>query len=138
MAEKLYRVANNQNYDIAVKFSNGTERLIKAHSFYPMTRMEIDYLTAISTVFEKNRLTIEDTDEAEQILQENGILTAGNPYFDTDDEIKKRLRASAANLEKWLSEIDDRVLLERIEGIAKEIDLAASKMKMIEARLGKE
>ena len=62
-------------------------------------------------------------------------------YSDTKkqlDEIKKHLRASAANLEKWLSEIDDRGLLERIEGIAKEIDLAASKMKMIEARLGKE
>ena len=55
MSEKLYRVANNNDYSIGVKFSNGTEKLIRPHSFYPMSRMEIDYLSAVSSLFEQNR-----------------------------------------------------------------------------------
>lgn len=135
MAEKLYKVWNHNNYDIGVKFTNGTERNIRAHSFFPMPRVEIDYLSAISTVFEKNRLTIEDPDEAKQILEENGIITENNPYFDADEDIKKRLRASTQNIEKWLKGIDDVVLLGRISDVAKSVDLPASKMKLIEAKL---
>ena len=135
MADKLYKVWNHNNYDIGVKFTNGTERNIRAHSFYPMPRVEIDYLSAVSTVFERNRLTIEDPDEAKQILEENGIVTENNPYFDADEDIKKRLRGSAQNIEKWLKGIDDFVLIDRIAEIAKEVDLPASKMKLIEAKL---
>lgn len=136
--EKRYRVWNNKDYAITVKFDDGVERRLPPHTFFPMTRMQIDYLSAISSVFSTNRLTIDDPEEAKAILEDNGIVTEGNAYFDTDEDLRKHLRASATNVAKWLEGIEDRVLLIHIKRVAVEMDLASSKMKLIDAKLNDE
>lgn len=130
------RVRNNTTFDIAVKMLDEKERLIKAGSFLPMTKDEIDYLSSICSVFSSNHLTIENPEEAREILEGSGIVMEENPVFMDDDDIRKHLRASAANVKKWLDEIEfDRVLFSRIERIANEMDLPASKMKVVDAKL---
>ena len=130
------RVRNNTTFDIAVKMLDEKERLIKAGSFLPMTKDEIDYLSSICSVFSSNHLTIENPEEAKEILEGSGIVMEENPVFMDDDDIRKHLRASAANVKKWLDEIEfDRVLFSRIERIANEMDLPASKMKVVDAKL---
>lgn len=130
------RVRNNTTFDIAVKMLDEKERLIKAGSFLPMSKDEIDYLSSICSVFSSNHLTIENPEEAKEILEGSGIIVEENPVFMDDDDIRKHLRASAANVKKWLDEIEfDRVLFSRIERIATEMDLPASKMKVVDAKL---
>lgn len=133
---KKYRVRNNTTFDIAVRMVDGKERLIKANSFLPMEKDEIDYLSSLCTLFASNHLTIDDADEAKAILEDNGIVVDDNPVFMDDEEIKKHLRASAVNVKKWLDGVEyDRVLYGRIKRIADEMDLPSSKMKVVEAKL---
>ena len=135
-SDNKIRVRNNTTFDIAVKMLDEKERLIKAGSFLPMTKDEIDYLSSICSVFSSNHLTIENPEEAREILEGSGIVMEENPVFMDDDDIRKHLRASAANVKKWLDEIEfDRVLFSRIERIANEMDLPASKMKVVDAKL---
>ena len=133
---KKYRVRNNTSFDIAVRMMDGKERAIKAKSFFPMTKDEIDYIASVCTLISTNHLTIDDPEDAKEILEDNGIVVEDNPVFMDDEDIRKHLRASAANVKKWLDDIEfDRVLFIRIKTIAEEMDLPASKMKVVEARL---
>lgn len=128
------RVYNHNKFDVGVKTFDNKEHNIKPGSFIPLTEDDIAYISSISTLFSRGILRVEDAKEQE-VLEAVGVVKEDNTNFMDDNDIKKKLGMSAAKIEAWLKDIDDQVLLHRIADIAKGIDLANSKMKVILARI---
>lgn len=129
------RVNNPNPFDIGVKYFDGREQNIKAHSFTMMSEDNIAYLSSTCTLFERGMLRIDKPEAEKKIFDEIGIVKEDNPAFMDDVDLKKKFAMSAAKIKAWLADIDDRVLLSRILEKAEEADLAASKMKVIREKV---
>ena len=134
MEEKRIKVYNYNKFPVGIKLDNGREQNIAPGSFAKLTQDDIDYLATISRVFSGGYLRIDPAQE-DEILDQIGIVKEDNPNFMDDAEIKKKLALSAAKLGAWLADIDDKLLLDRILHMAKDMDIAASKMKVIMAKM---
>lgn len=134
MEEKRFKVYNYNRFPVGVKLENGHEQTVAPGSFIKMTQDDIDYLSTISRVFSGGYLRVE-AEKEDEVLDQIGIVKEDNPNFMSDAEIKKKLAMSAAKISAWLADIDDKLFLSRVFETAKEMDIAASKMKIIAAKV---
>jgi len=134
MEEKRFKVYNYNRFPVGVKLENGHEQTVAPGSFVKMTQDDVDYLSTISRVFSGGYLRVE-ADVEDEVLEQIGIVKEDNPNFMDDAEIKKKLAMSAAKINAWLADIEDKLFLNRVYEIAKEMDVSASKMKIISAKV---
>lgn len=66
------------------------------------------------------------------MMKELGIDQEGNPNILTDEQIRAELKKSAKQIDKWLSTITEGHVLDKIAGIALDVDLVKSKLDIIE------
>lgn len=134
MADKI-RVINPQKFDVGVITQDKPIGMnIKAGGFIMLTQDDIDYIMSISTLFQRGFLRIEETKAAE-IMESVGIDVNTDPNFIDDEDIRKKLNGAAKNIEKWLNDIHEEYILDRIFDVAKDMNLNMSKIKVLQAKM---
>lgn len=139
MSAIRYRVKNMCRYDIGVKLTNGLSIMIAAGSFQMMTADDIAYVESICTVnkfFSKRMLVPYDAEGNEVPLDKMGMIVSEDevPHLE-DDTICAMLKQSPKKIETWLAEINDPAELDAISTVAKTMDLTASRLKVINAKM---
>lgn len=139
MSAIRYRVKNMCRYDIGVKLTNGLSIMIAAGSFQMMTADDIAYVESICTVnkfFSKRMLVPYDAEGNEVPLDKMGMIVSEDeiPHLE-DDTICAMLKQSPKKIEAWLAEINDPAELDAISTVAKTMDLTASRLKVINAKM---
>ena len=134
MAEKI-RVINPQKFDVGVITQDKPIGMnIKAGGFIMLTQDDIDYIMSISTLFQRGFLRIDETTAAE-IMESVGIDVNTDPNFIDDEDIGKKLNGTAKNIEKWLNDIHEEYILDRIFDVAKDMNLNMSKIKVLQTKM---
>lgn len=134
MADKI-RVINPQKFDVGVVTQDKPIGMnIKAGGFIMLTQDDIDYIMSISTLFQRGFLRIEETKAAE-IMEGVGIDMNTDPNFIDDEDIRKKLSGTTKNVEKWLDDIHEEYILDRIYDIAKDMNLNMNKIKVLQAKM---
>lgn len=139
MSETRYRVTNKCRYDIGVRLSNNQDVVIKAGSFQMLTADDIMYIESIcfhTKMFAKRMLVPYDKDGNEVPLEKLGMFAVEEeaPHLD-DNGIAAMLKQSVKKMETWIAAIEDPAELHAIFEVAKEMDLPASKLKVIAAKM---
>lgn len=139
MTSPTYKVFNRQKYEIGVTLANNTQRSIKPGSFTLMTAEDILYVDSICAkkkFFASGMLEPVDANNNPIPLEHFMIVPAEeNEKVLTDDEIIAALKKSVKQLQTWLDGIDDPVELHAIYNVASEMDLPASKLKILSAKM---
>lgn len=137
MAEK-FKVYNKTKGDYGAKLVSGIEINIKPGSFALMTEDDVAYIESVTNYkkrpFATGRLVIEDN-KAVEVSMATGIEPDEENHFESDEEIDKKLKGNMKAMEKWLKGIEDKPMLYNIAERAKVLDLPASKMKLIDAKV---
>lgn len=139
MSDIRYRVKNMCRYDIGVRLTNGLSIMIAAGSFQMMTADDIAYVESICTVnkfFSQRMLVPYDSNGNEVPLDKLGMYVAEDTAQHLDDaDIIAMLKQSPKKIEAWLADINDPAELGAISAVAKTMDLTASKLKVINAKM---
>lgn len=139
MSDVRYRVKNMCRYDIGVKLTNGLSVMIAAGSFQMMTADDIAYVESICTVnkfFSKRMLVPYDNQGNEVQLDKLGLYASEDePKHMSDETIAAMLKQQPKKIEAWLAEINDPAELGAISAVAKTMDLTASRLKVINAKM---
>lgn len=139
MMEEMYRVNNRCKHDIGVTLMNGMQYNIKAGSFQMLSAMDIQYIESIcnnTKYFASKMLVAVDKDGKDVDFEKIGIyVEEDTPVHMNDNEISALLRKSAKQIEAGLSDIDDPAELHAIYMVAKDMDLPASKLKVLKAKI---
>lgn len=134
-----YRVKNMCRYNIGVKLTNGLSIMIAAGSFQLMTADDIAYVESICTVnkfFSKRMLVPYDANNNEVSLESLGLyVSEDEPKHLDDATIVAMLKQSPKKIETWLNEVTDPAELDAISDVAKAMDLTASKLRIINAKM---
>ena len=134
MADKI-RVINPQKFDVGVVTQDKPIGMnIKAGGFIMLTQDDIDYIMSISTLFQRGFLRIEEQ-KASEIMEAVGIDVNTDPNFIDDEDIKKKLNGTAKSIEKWLQDVHEDFILDRIFDVAKDMNLNMSKIKVLQAKM---
>lgn len=139
MSDIRYRVKNMCRYDIGVKLTNGLSVMIAAGSFQMMTADDIAYIESICTVnkfFSKRMLVPYDAQGNEVPLDKVGMYVSEEEVQHLDDAtIISMLKQAPKKIEAWLADINDPSELHSISTVAKTMDLTASRLKVINAKM---
>ena len=135
----VFRVYNNTHYDIGITLSTDQKRVIRAGTFLPNVSVEdILYIEDNSNCkpFSSKLLLVKNSNEEIFSLEDLGGYT--NPYAETHfsaEEIAANLDKSAKAIANWLKDINDPIELDAIRAMADKMDLPASKLKVIQAKI---
>lgn len=133
MSEKI-KVYNQAKYDVGVRTINGIEYNIRPRSFIPLSEVDIEKLAAETRLFSSGVLRVEE--KHREMEKDIGVDAKDNVNFMTDEELHKILDKKGApgtrELKKLLEEATTPMMKQRIYDLAKEMDLSASKMKIIQ------
>lgn len=123
------RVKNITSYAIGLKSQSGVEYSIRPRTFAMMHRDDVEYNMAIapSLFSSPAQLVVEDQD-LNDIM---GIVPVEETSCDVET-IEKMLKSSAAKIESWIEEHNYPHVLEAVFKIAKDMDLPASKIKVLQ------
>lgn len=139
MAEQRYRVYNECKYDIGVRLVNGQEIVIRHNSFQMLTADDINYIESVCTeikFFAKKMLVPKDEHGEVLDFQKLGMFVEEDPFPHlTDDEIAQKFKQPIKKIEEWLAGVEDPAELHGIAEVAKTLDLPASKLKVLNAKM---
>lgn len=137
-APKL-RAYNRCNFDIGVVTSEGRQYNIKPGSFVMLTVDDINYIDSIcqkKKFFATGMLEAVDSAGNRVDLEKIGLaVTEDDKPILTEEEISAALKKSLKSVETWLNDIDDPAELHAVYKVAMEMDLPASKLKILNARM---
>ena len=137
--EEMYRVYNKCKYDIGVVNVDGRQLTIKSGSFQPLTANDILYIESIcraNKFFSQKMLVAYDKDGNEINLDQLGLhVDEDVPVHLDDDSIEAKLKQSVKKIEEWIDTIEDPAELHGIYEVAKTMDLPASKLKVLNAKM---
>lgn len=139
MNEMTYRVYNRCKHDIGVQLMNGMHYNIKAGSFRLMTATDILYVESIcrdQKFFSARMLVATTADGKEVPFEEIGLSPDPDvvPHMN-DEEIAAMLKKSVKQVEAWLEDMTDPAELHAVYLVAKDMDLNASKLKILNAKV---
>lgn len=128
MTERV-RVRNVTTFNVGLKAQNGIEYNIKPGTFQTMNREDVEYNMAIAPKLFAlpPRLVVEDEDLNEMM----GIEIANAEIID-NSVAEKYLKGPAAKLRAWLEDNNQPHVLEIVWETAKNMDLATSKVKVLQ------
>ena len=136
--DKKFRVFNRCKYDIGVNLMSGQQPNIKAGSFIMLSVNDILYIESTSKrkIFSAKMLVAVDENNNDVSLDELGGYPDEytTPHLN-DEEIVDRLSKSAKSISAWLQEVEEPEELHAIFEVAKTMDLPASKLKVIQAKM---
>jgi len=104
-------------------------------AFTMVTKDEVDYLMATSTLLRDGVLRLAG-EEQKELAANMGIEMENNANFMSDEDIKKKLSGNANQLRKWLNSDDIKpYVLDRIATIAKGMNLSMNKLQVLQEKL---
>jgi len=135
-----YRVYNRCNHAIGVYVNNGQQSLnIKPGSFAVLSVNDILYIESICNhvkFFSAHMLVAVDDNGKDLTLEEIGGFTdESTGKHHSVEEIEANLKKSLNAFKLWINDIDDPVELHEIWEVGKHMDLPASKLKILNAKL---
>ena len=135
MSDK-FRVNNPNNYPVGIVTPEKPYGVnIQPKAFTMCTQDEIDYLMATCTLFQNGVLRLAE-DKQKELADAMGINMENNANFMSDEDIKKKLSGNANQLRKWLDSEDIKpYVMDRIAAIAKTMNLALSKIQILQDKL---
>lgn len=136
--DKKYRVYNRCKYDIGVNLISGQQTNIIAGTFIMLSINDILYIESTSKrkIFSAKMLVPVDENNNDVGLEDLGGFpdAYAAPHLN-DEEIREKLNKSAKVIASWLDEIEEPEELHAIFEVAKEMDLPASKLRVIQAKM---
>lgn len=136
--EKRFRVYNKCKYDIGVTLMSGQQPNIRSGSFIMISVNDILYIegNAKRKPFSAKMLVAVTDDNKEISLEALGgyVDEYSTPHL-SDEEIIAELKKSAKSIETWLDKIDSPEELHAIFDVSKNLDLPASKLKILQKKM---
>lgn len=134
MNEKI-RLRNPQKFNVGIITNDKPYGLnIAPGSFTIVSKDDVDFLMATSTLLQKGILRIEG-DQKEEVLEQMGVKEEDNANFMSDEDIKKKLSGNANQLRKWLDGDIEPYVFEKIAEIADGMNLNANKLQVLKEKI---
>ena len=129
--ENRIRVQNMTKYNIGIRLMNGMERNIAPGVAIQLPPDDVEYIMQLAPkLFAPPCKLKVYSEELNEIF---GIAETPTTPSSDKEYIRKKLRGKTEQVKAWLSENHDGHMIEAICEVAKEMDLPASKMKLVEA-----
>ena len=136
--DKKFRVFNRCKYDIGVNLLSGQQANITAGNFIRLSVDDILHIEGTSKrkVFSSKMLVAVDDSNKDIAFEDLGGYPDLNatPHL-SDEEIREKLNKSAKVIGAWLDSIEEPEELHAIFEVAKSMDLQASKLKILQAKM---
>jgi hypothetical protein len=135
MSERI-RLSNPQKFNVGIITIDKPYGLnIAPGSFTVVSKDDIDFLMATSTLLQKGVLRVEG-EQKKEVMDQMGVKEEDNANFMSDEDIKKKLSMNANQLKKWLNsdEIEPYVL-DKIATIAKDMNLSMNKIQILQEKI---
>lgn len=140
--DQRYRVYNRCNYDIGVTLTTGLTTNIRSGSFAVLSANDILYIESICNrkkFFSAKMLVPVDDNGKDLTLEDVGGFTdtyteESSKHYNAD-EITEYLNKPYKSFKAWIDKIEDPVELHAIWEVGKELDLPASKVKVLQAKM---
>ena len=134
MNEKI-RLRNPQKFNVGIITNDKPYGLnIAPGSFTIVSKDDVDFLMATSTLLQKGILRIEG-DKKEEVLEQMGVKEEDNANFMSDEDIKKKLSGNVTQLRKWLDGDIEPYVMEKIAEIADGMNLNANKLQVLKEKI---
>ena len=134
MSEKI-RLRNPQQFNVGIITIDKPYGLnIAPGAFTIVSKDDIDYLMATSTLLQKGILRVEG-EQKEEVLEQMGVKEEDNANFMSDEDIKKKLSGNANQLKKWLNGDIEPFVLDKIAQIADGMNLSANKLQVLREKI---
>ena len=135
-----YRVYNRCNHAIGVYVNNGQQSLnIKPGSFAVLSVNDILYIESICNrkKFFSAKMLVPVDDSGKDLTLEaiGGFTDESTNVHHSASEIETNLKKSLNSFKSWINNIDDPVELHEIWEVGKDMDLPASKLKILNAKM---
>ena len=136
--DKKFRVYNRCKYDIGVNLLSGQQANISAGNFIRLSVDDILHIEGTSKrkIFSAKMLVAVDDNNNDIDLETLGGYpdSYATPHLN-DDEIEDKLSKSVKAMSAWLNTIEEPEELHAIFEVAKRMDLTASKLKVLQAKM---
>ena len=126
-----FKVINDNPFVIGMRFFDNREVVIRPKSFTLLSDTDIHYVNSISKLFQEGTIYCED----ENMMIEMGYVEK-NTNVITEEEIKNIFKGSVAKIKEALLKITAKHAIDKVIEIAKQSDLPASKISVIEEVFG--
>lgn len=134
----MIKVFNDRHYDYGVKTLQGIEKSIKPGSFVLLTEEDILYIESQCSAGKKPFATGQlraVMPQKEKTIETIGIEKDVKREYLPKDKIASLLRGRMASLKAWLDEIEEPDYLHEIYLVAKDLDLPATKIRMLKEKM---
>ena len=137
MSERI-RLSNPQKFNVGIVTIDKPYGLnIAPGSFTVVSKDDIDFLMATSTLLQKGVLRVEG-EQKKEVMDQMGVKEEDNANFMSDEDIKKKLSMNANQLKKWLDSTEaEPFVLNRIAEIASEMNLSMNKIQILKDKIPK-
>ena len=138
VAAPKFRCYNRCKFDIGVVTAEGRQYNIKPDSFALLTMDDIVYIDSIcqkKKLFGSGMLEAEDANGKVLTFDQMNIVPDDEHAILSDEEITAELKKSLKSFTEWINGIDDPVELHAIYTVASRLDLPASKLKVLKAKM---
>ena len=134
MNEKI-RLRNPHKFNVGIITVDKPYGLnIAPGAFTIVSKDDVDFLMATSTLLQKGILRIEG-DQKEEVLEQMGVKEEDNANFMSDEDIKKKLSGNVTQLRKWLDGDIEPYVMEKIAEIADGMNLNANKLQVLKEKI---
>ena len=134
MNEKI-RLRNPHKFNVGIITVDKPYGLnIAPGAFTIVSKDDVDFLMATSTLLQKGILRIEG-DKKEEVLEQMGVKEEDNANFMSDEDIKKKLSGNVTQLRKWLDGDIEPYVMEKIAEIADGMNLNANKLQVLKEKI---
>ena len=134
MNEKI-RLRNPHKFNVGIITVDKPYGLnIAPGSFTIVSKDDVDFLMATSTLLQKGILRVEG-EQKEEVLEQMGVKEEDNANFMSDEDIKKKLSGNVTQLRKWLDGDIEPYVMEKIAEIADGMNLNANKLQVLKEKI---
>ena len=139
MTQEYFRVYNRCKYDIGVTRQDNQSINIRAGNFVMLTANDIAFIEGLcaNKRFFSQKMLVPVDDAGNEVPLEKFLIYEDPDAVQhlNDGEIIAALKAPVKKVEEWLNKIDDPEELHAIYKVAMGLDLPASKLKILNAKI---
>jgi len=129
VSDKKIRIINPNRFMVGLKLMDGIrEVVVHPNSFVFLEENDVYYINNMCRLFREKTLFIDDEEINETLGYDKDYLT--------NEKIKHLLSKSPKDIKKVVEENNYKHIKDRIVNVAKDMDLPASKLRIIEEATG--